>query len=259
MKLIPLYLFMMTLVVLMVLLINKNSEQVVFKYLSVDTYYSYLDREDELIYIDFYLNTRKHPFVEKESYQQLKIHNEDLSKAMNLELKTVIYLNEENYLNETFYKYSYVFSAPELDYDFDIEKCYLQIELTNDDVYDVYIGSISFKSQNEDEPFIEWKALSSKRNKLSFVPRLFEIEIEYIDLNKTIKKISVGNLYETNFIITDHVIKIEITHENQLFYACPVIITYEDEQINTLNYFVYMKDFETLKQSGQLIYHYALN
>lgn len=250
---------MITMVVFMVILINKNETEISFKYLSVDTYYSYLDQEAEQIYIDFYLNTKKHPLVDEKSYHQLKIHDLDDSKSMNLELKNIIFLKEESYLNETYYKYSYVFDSPVLGYDFDIKDCYLNIELINEDVYDVFIGSFSLKSIDEDRQLIDWTALSGKKDKMTYISRLQQIDVEYVSLSKPIQSISVGNLYDVSYEVTDSLIKISIPFSNQLFISCPIIITFESSEVNAINYFVYMKEFETLKQSGQLIYHYALN
>ncbi|BCR36034.1 hypothetical protein [Mariniplasma anaerobium] len=259
MKHIFVYIFMITLVVFMVILINKNQNTIQPKLLSVNTYYSYLDEIGEDCYIDFYLNTKDHPMVDVNSYQNLKLHNQEYSKSIELELNNVIFLHQETYLNETYYKYSYVFNMPLLGYDFDIESSYLEISLVNEDLYDIFIGSISFKTIDEDESFINWTALSGRKEDNQYLSRLYEIDIEYNELLDDIKQISVGNLFNVSFEVYDEIIKITIPYKNELFYACPIFITFDDNQINTINYFVYMKDYETLKQSGQLIYHYALN
>jgi hypothetical protein len=250
---------MITLVVFMVILINKNQNVIKPKMLTIDTYYSYLDEVGNDCYIDFYLNTNQHPIVDINSYQNLKLHDIDHSKSIELELKDVIYLHQETYLNENYYKYSYVFDMPLLGYDFDIASSYLEIMLVNDDLYDIFIGSISFKTVDEKESFINWTALSGRKEAHQYLSRLYEIDIEYQDLLDDIKDISVGNFYDVSFEISNDIITINIPYENKLFYACPIFITYENNQVNTMNYFVYIKDFETLKQSGQLIYHYALN
>lgn len=259
MKHVFVYVFMITLVVFMVILVNKNENVINPKLLSVDTYYSYLDEDTEDCYIDFYLNTKDHPLVDVNSYSNLKLHNIDHSKSIELELKDVIFLHQETYLNETYFKYSYVFDMPLLGYDFDIISSYLEIILVNDDLYDIFIGSISFKTIDEDESFMDWTALSGQKQDNQYLSRLHEIDIEYDQLLDGIKHISVGNLYDVSFEIFDDIINITIPYEHQLFYACPIFITYQNDKINIINYFVYMKDFETLKQSGQLIYHYALN
>jgi hypothetical protein len=250
---------MIFLVVFMVVLINKNRDMIQPKLLSVDTYYSYLDDEEEDCYIDFYLNTKDHPMVDQTSYSNFKLHNEDYSKLIELDLKNVIFLNQETYLNEYYYKYSYVFNMPLLGYDFDIEDSFLEICLINDDIYDIFIGSISFKSVDDDHSLINWSALSGRKEDNQYLSRLYEIDIEYIEILDDIKFISVGNLYDVSFEVVNEILRITIPYENELFYACPIFITFDNNQINTINYFVYMKDYETLKQSGQLIYHYALN
>jgi hypothetical protein len=187
------------------------------------------------------------------------LHNLDHSKSIELDLKDVLYLHQEAYLNENYYKYSYVFDMPLLGYDFDIIDSYLEILLVNDDLYDIFIGSISFKTIDENESLINWTALSGKKEENQYLSRLYEIDIEYQELLDDIKYIQVGNFYDVSFEVSNDLITLTIPYENKLFYACPIFITYENNSVNSINYFVYIKDFETLKQSGQLIYHYALN
>jgi hypothetical protein len=243
----------------MVILINKNQHVIQPKLLTIDTYYSYLDEIDNEYYIDFYLNTTTHPLLDIDSYQNLKLHNLDHSKSIELDLKDVLYLHQEAYLNENYYKYSYVFDMPLLGYDFDIIDSYLEILLVNDDLYDIFIGSISFKTIDENESLINWTALSGRKEENQYLSRLYEIDIEYQELLDDIKDIQVGNFYDVSFEVSNDLITLTIPYENKLFYACPIFITYENNKVNSINYFVYIKDFETLKQSGQLIYHYALN
>ncbi len=259
MKHVFIYVFMAVLVVFMVILINKNHDEVDPVLLSIDTYYSYVDQDGEVGYIDFYINTNHHPLIDTNSYANFKLHNIDDSKSIDLEIKDIIYHHQEMYLNETYLKYSYVFDMPLLGYDFDIKSCYMNVVLINEDVYDIYIGAISFKTIDNIENNIDWTALSGTKAEGQYLSRLNQIQVEYDILDQEIESISLGNLYDVSFTIEDQILAIDIAYESQLFYACPIYITYIDHRNDLINYFVYIKDFETLKQSGQLIYHYALN
>lgn len=259
MKHIFIYVFMVSLVVFMVILINKNRKEIEPILLSIDSYYSYIDQEGELGYIDFYLNTNIHPILDIKSYDNLKLHNQDRSKSIELDIKDVLFLHQETYLNDTYLKYSFSFDVPLLGYDFDIESCYMEIILVNEEIYDIYIGSISFKTIDQIENSIDWTGLSATKENGQYLSRINEINVEYDTLSNEIRKITVGNLYDVSFSLKDNVLTIHIPYIEQLFYACPIYITYVDDQKDLINYFVYIKDFETLKQSGQLIYHYALN
>ena len=164
MKHVLLYMFMIITVVFMVILINKNEETVHQKLLSIDTYYSFIDDENEQMYIDIYLSDQDHILTSIDSYESLEVHNKSDKKSMVLSLKDVIYQHDEVYLNETFYKYTYIIEMPLLGYDFDIEDCYLDIKLINDDHYDIYIGSLSLKTVDEtNENSLDWTALSGRK------------------------------------------------------------------------------------------------
>lgn len=259
MKNLVIYVFIAVIVIFMVILINKNEETISPKVLTVDTYYSYIDQADEVFYIDFYLSTHIHPLTKIESYAKTMIHDEAFDKSLDLTLNDVIYRHQENYLNETYYKYSYVFDMPVLSYDFDILDCYLEIGLTNEMIYDFYVGSFSLKTIHDDSDHLDWKALSGVKKEGSYVSRLDTITVTYESLEEPISHISLGNLYDVNFEVVDDEIIIKIPYKAQLFYACPIFITFSDHETEVFNYFIYINDYEVLKQSGQLIYHYALN
>lgn len=260
MKHVVVYIFIIIVCLFMVILINKNQETQSVKLLTVDTYYSFVDETDSYIYLDFYLNTNNHPMVDQESYQSLMIHSQDQSKSMNLALTDVLFQHQETYLNDLYFKYTYKIESPLLGYDFDISDCYLTVELNNDETYALYMGSISLKTIYEDDfTHLDWQGLSGSKQDQSYLSRLKQIDIDYTRLSEDIKSIHVGDLYHVSYEVLEDEIIIDIPYMKQLFYACPIIITFEDHSIYVIDYFVYIKDYEILKQSGQLIYHYALN
>lgn len=259
MKHVVIYIFMSICIIFMVILINKNEKTLSPKVLTVDTYYSFLDTEDEFLYIDFYLSTKYHPLTDIASYGNMVVHDEDNEKTLHLTLNNVIYRHQETYLNDTYYKYTYAFEMPVLAYDFDIAKCYLETELTNGEQYDFYIGSLSLKTVVDDSNHLNWTSLSGIKKPDSYLSRLHEITISYDTLDESISSISLGALYDVSFEVLDDKIIIDVPYLEQLFNASPIIITFTDNEVEVFNYFVYINDYEILKQSGQLIYHYALD
>ncbi|AUD63004.1 hypothetical protein BK010_05150 [Tenericutes bacterium MO-XQ] len=259
MKQAVIYIFMSICIVFMVILINKNEKTLSPKVLTVDTYYSYLDVEGEFLYIDFYLSTQLHPLTDIKSYGSTVIHDEDDEKSLHLTLDNVIFRHQETYLNDTYYKYTYAFEMPVLGHDFDILECYLETELTNGVTYDFYIGSLSLKTVVDDSEHLSWTSLSGIKKPESYLSRLHEITIDYEKLDISILSVSVGSLYDVSFEVKDHQIILSIPYQAQLFNACPITITFTDYEVEVFNYFIYINDYEVLKQSGQLIYHYALD
>jgi len=259
MKHIVIYVFMIICVTFMVILINKNEEVISPKVLTVDTYYSFLDQEDALIYIDFYLSTKIHPLTDLDSYSQVVLHDETYDKSLNITLNNVLFRHQETYLNDTYYKYTYALKTPLLGHDFDILECFMNIELVNGNAYDFYIGSFSLKTAIDDSEHLSWTELSGLKKPGSYLSRLDEVTISFDALDEDIEHISFGNIYELSFEIIDQKIKVDIPYQAQLFNACPIIVRFADQEVEVFNYFVFINDFEILKQSGQLIYHYAID
>ena len=259
MKNLVIYVFIIVTVIFMVMIINKNEETRTPKILTVDTYYSYIDALDDVFYIDFYLSTSIHPLTEINAYLSVMIHDEAFDKSLDLNLFDIIYRHQETYLHETYYKYSYVFDMPALAYDFDILDCYLEISLTNESIYDLYVGSLSLKTVRDDSHHLEWSALSGLKKEGSYLSRLDTITIHYEKIDENISHISLGNLYDVTFQVIEDEIIITIPFKAQLFYACPIIMIFADNETEVFNYFIYINDYEILKQSGQLIYYYALD
>ena len=259
MKQIVIYVFMTVLVIFMVILINKNEKNISLKVLTVDTYYSFLDQEDEMIFIDFYLSTKMHPLSELNSYSQLVLHDESYDKSLNMALSHVFYRHQETYLNDAYYKYTYALETPLLGHDFDILECFMNIELINGDTYDFYIGSFSLKTATDDSDHLSWTELSGIKKPESYLSRLDKVTILFDALDENIEHISFGNLYDVTFEVIDHKINIQIPYQEQIFNACPIILRFADQEVEVFNYFVFINDYEILKQSGQLIYHYALD
>jgi hypothetical protein len=250
---------MVVCVVFMVILINKNEEVISPKVLTVDTYYSFLDQEGELIYIDLYLSTQMHPLTKLDSYSQIILHDESYDKSLNMSLNNVLFRHQETYLNDTYYKYTYALNTPLLGHDFDILECFMNVELVNGDAYDFYMGSFSLKTAIDDSEHLSWTELSGMKKPGSYLSRLDEVTISFDTLDEHIEHISFGNIYELSFEVIGNEIKIDIPYQAQLFNACPIMIRFSDQEVEVFNYFVFINDYEILKQSGQLIYHYALD
>jgi len=260
MKKMVIYLFLTAIVILMVTIIYRIEKNDLEKLLMISTYYTYADRENENIYIDFYISNRNHLLTSKSSYEQFYLHNSDQSKTLTLNLNKIIYHQKEVYLNETYYKYSFVFDSPLLTNDFLIEDAYLNLFLVNQTSYDFYIGSISFKDVSYyDSKLLDLKSLSGKKKKDSYLSRLDQIEIEFYQLEDIIKTISIGTEFDVNYQLNENQISIDIPYDDKLLYACPIFIEFEGGEKQLLDYFVYVKEFDSLAKSGQLIYHYALS
>ncbi|MCK9235251.1 MAG: hypothetical protein WC225_03730 [Acholeplasmataceae bacterium] len=259
MRQVVLYLFMIAALAFMALMINKRETEPSPKLLTVKTDYRFIDDSEQPLYFEFYTSTKNHPLLLLDSYEQLIIHNETETTQLTLVLKEIIYLHEESYLNDLYYKFSYLCEAPLLEMDFYLEEAFLTIVLVNNDQYTFYLGSIGLITPNESTNHLDWQALSGEKKPGSFLSRLAQIKVEFNGLNQSIHSIYVDGVTPSEFYIENQTLIVLIDEQNALLNACPVVIWFQDGSHQLLPYFIYIKDFEILKNSGPLIYHYALN
>lgn len=259
MRQVVLYLFMIAALAFMALMINKRETQPSPKLLTVKTDYRFIDEREEPLYFEFYTSTKNHPLLLLDSYEQFIIHNETESTQLTLVLKELIYLHEESYLNDLYYKFSYLCEAPLLEMDFYLEDAFLTIILINGHHDTFYLGSISLITPNESTNHLDWQALSGEKKPGSYLSRLAQINVEFKTLNQSIHSIYVDSETPSEFYIENQILIILIEEQSALLNACPVVIWFQDGSQQLLPYFIYIKDFEILKNSGPLIYHYALN
>jgi hypothetical protein len=52
---------------------------------------------------------------------------------------------------------------------------------------------------------------------------------------------------------------LSIPYQESLLYDVPIIITFVDDSVQTLDNFPYIIDYQVIKESGPLLHVYALN
>ncbi len=256
MKHIFIYVTLFCLAALMVFIIKSNTKTPPIKLYTVDTYYSYILKDEETIDIAFYLNA-SYLLEDKASYAETTLHNEDDSKQLDVELSSINKAGSETYLGETYDKYIWSFYMPSMNQSFYLEDGYLNITLDNSMELDLYFGSLSLFYVESQVSYLNWTALSAIKGDTD-INRMHQIMIEYHEIDQMIEHISLGVDQEVLFDL-DEVLTLTLPNKNQCFNACPIIITYQNGDIEVIDYFIYIKDYQILKESGLMLYGYLLS
>jgi len=256
------FLFYVTVIILvsaLVIIIKQNEVMIEKRVLTVAQYYSYRSVEEKRMEVPIYLNEEKHPLSNPESYLSIYFSNLDESKKIEMPLKEIQYGHVETYLSGVYHQYLLVLELPYLDHDFLIEDLYMHIELINMDQYSFYLGSFSMVYLLDSEDLLDWTGLNGSKKEHTFLSRLQEIYIDYESLVGEIDRIEIGVHMEVVFTILENRITLEIPDADFLLNDIPIIIYYNDNQIQIIDNFRYLVDYQILKESGPLINAYALN
>jgi len=253
------YVTVLLLVSLMVIVINENEVTLEKRVLTVAQYYSYMSVEEKSMEVPIYLNVKNHPLSNPESYMSIYFSNMEETKKIQMHLKTINYGHVETYLNGTYHQYLIELELPYLDYDFFISDLYMHIELTNSDQYDLYLGSFSLKTLLTSEEVLNWTGLNGIKAENSFLSRLKEIYIDFESIDEEISRIEIGIEEDVSFLIHEKRIILTIEDDDYLLNDVPVIIYYTNNQVQIIDNFRYLVDYQILKESGPLIKTYALN
>lgn len=259
MKHIFIYLTIIVLSMLCVVIIKTNSEKLPAKIYTVNTYYSYVIDHNDTIDLFFYIND-DHVLEDEDAYDIIYLENDDQSKSLSLDVQALKYVDDESYLGETYHKYVLMLDMPTLNVGFKIDEMYASIYLINGQHYRFYMGSLSlYKPVQEEMSYLDWQGLSAIKKEGSKLSRIHEIYITYLHLDKTITYVEIGEEKQVSHTIEDDKITLTLADENQLLYATPIIIHYLDDTIQIIDYFLYINDFQILKESGYLLNGYELS
>jgi hypothetical protein len=243
----------------MTYIILNNEPKQSAKLLSISTTYSYLYDEDQTIEVPLFINHKKHPLNHIDSYQSLYLSDENEQKRLEVSLKEIKKAHFESYLGEVYQLIILVLDLPYMDNVFEISECYLHLNLVNQETYQIMIGDFHMTYQESNTDALLWDSLYGIKAENTFLSRIFEIHIPYQTLHKDILSVSVGTSDILSFRLEDSILKIQILHRSMLLYDVPVIITYTDQSIQTIQNFRYIIDYQLLKESGPLVHIYALN
>jgi hypothetical protein len=259
MKQIIFYVFTALIAFFMAYMILNNEEKQSPKLLTIDTTYSYLYDENQKMEIPFFINHKHHPLNDINSYELLYLSDEEESKRVEVELLDIRRAHFETYLGETYQHMILSIKLPFMSGPFEIKDAFIHIYLVNQDTYQFQIGDFYLNHVVSNHEFLHWHSLYGAKKENQFISRLSEIHIPYESLEKPIKSISIGTDDLLSFSIDPTLLKITIMNKDRLLYNVPLVITFDDDSIQTIHNFRYLIDYQLLLESGPLVNIYALD
>jgi hypothetical protein len=259
MKNIVFYVFVLLLSATLVYIIIENKPKRISKIIFVETTYSYLAQENLEMDVSFYVNMKNNPLVSKDSYDYLYLSNHADSKRLEVTIKEMTSSHYESYLGEDYLKYTMTLFMPYLFGDFEIEDLFISVYLMNLEQHIFKLGSLFIKDVSSSSNHLNWTGLNGIKEEHIYLSRLGEIHMDYLHLGMPIESISMGTDDQVTFSILEDVLVIDIVYQPTLLYDVPLIITFIDDTVQTIQNFPYIIDYQIIKESGPLLHVYALN
>ncbi len=253
------YVTSLVLVVGMGIIIYHNHPSITPQLLSVRKEYALIADEDKTLDVHLYVNVSDHPIIHPESHVSASLSNLDGTKRMDVMLQDIKKGQRESYLEMIWTEWIFIYEISVMGYDYVIADCYLEITLESGDPYQIELGKLYITHLEDTQEVLEWNDLSAKKQSGSFLSRISEIEIGYLELNTPIHKISVGTGTPCTFEVMDDHIKVYVPHDFYLLSRVPILIEYEDGSRQIIQNFTYIIDHHILKESGMLVRTYALH
>lgn len=245
-KIIPYFLIIITLVLMIVLLLDKKDTENIA--LTINTNYTYLyTNEEDLIKIKIYYNNDKNYLTNINYIQAVKIKSKD--NFMYLDLVKINYLDIEYYQNKTYYLYEYHFKMPNLTDNLFFINSELEFILHNNDTYNLYIGNLNLLYL-DNYSYLNWQSLEGKKDNDNDL-YLSKIIVK-IEENIAINKIYSFKYNELDFEIKNDLLTINLNLKDQHFNNIPIIIESNNNYYIIPNY-QYTIEYNVLEKAGRLL------
>ncbi|MBE0700940.1 MAG: hypothetical protein IH571_04570, partial [Acholeplasmataceae bacterium] len=195
-------------------------------------------------------------------YERMFIANEDESKKLELNLQSIQVGQMESYLNESFQKMTWIVDMPFLENDYKLEDGFIHLELINLESYVFFIGDMHLIYPKDASNDLNWIGLHGTKKENSFLSRLDAIFVEMDAIAVEIEAVLIGIEHAVTFEISGETLVLRIPYENALLFNVPIIIRYQHQgnvKTQYIENFKYVVDYQILKESGPIIYAYALN
>ncbi|MDY0277025.1 MAG: hypothetical protein RBQ97_02970 [Acholeplasma sp.] len=239
----------------LILIVNITPKEKNYRILTVDTQYTYLYQKKQSLKLFLYFNDGKIPVTEQEGYERFKVHDKDDNKSLVLELINIDYMNSEQYLNETYYKYYYEFKIPNLANDFIVDDAILEIVFANNKRIELQLGNFELIYLDNYQE-LDWSSLDSKKESSDSF-QISNIMIEFFDNIAKIDDIKIGS-ESVNFIMYENAINVIIPKKDLVITNLPVIINTTNKIFVVKNH-DYIIEYNLLEKVKKGINNYEFN
>lgn len=241
-----------------VLLINMNQEPTIDQAITISEYYSVVDPFQQ-IDVPIYLTNDEHILTYEEAYQSIFLKDSEETKKINVSLKQITTDGEEMYLGSVFHRYILELNLPVIDADYFIDDCYIEIHLNNQLSFTFSIGYFSFMHVEDNASYLFWTRLEALKDTNVHISRIYQIKVNFETMDKTISSIHIGLNQPVVYDITENDMLISIMYDDLLLYGCPIVIYYDDQTSQIIDYYRYVKENNMLQTSGVLNHVYDIS
>jgi hypothetical protein len=252
------YVFSVVLIITMGIILYHDQPMISPQLLSVDREYHLISGRDDTIDIPLYVNVEHHDFLDIDQHIGSYLSNQQGTKKMDIHLTGIAVGTQEYYLDMLWTEWIFVYELSVVGYDYEIQDLYLDVMLENGDAYQIKLGRLSILSVTETKEHLDWHALSARKATGSLFSRIETIDIEFNHLHAHISSITIGFHDNCPFVIVDQHLKITIREAHFLLNRVPIIIDFQDGEVQIIDNFTYIIDHQVLKESGMLVTTYAL-
>jgi hypothetical protein len=232
------------------------------KVITVSTSYRYLLEEDGVYELFIYTNDLNHPILDQKYHELTFLSDHFQNKKIEIEVVDLNVEYYEKHLSEKYARVKIRYRINLIGSYMSIEDVYLMIALTNDDLYQFYLGDIHFITEANDGKLKIKTLYGEKRTDVPF-SRLKHVYVT-LEENENISIESIISAYdkEHSFNYQDQVLQIIIDKEDKILHNLPFVIKYiKDHQVYEfhINNFRYVIEYETLNENGVLLNFYGLH
>ena len=259
MKRLLFYLVVILLSVCLGLILEKMSPTLQPKLLTVDTEYSFLMDEDQVGTFSLYINDLSHDIVNESMILRIILEDLETKDLIELTLYEIDLGHDEVYLNEVFTRVFLKFIVPNLSEDWVFDDANLRVELNNQSEFSLRLGRVTFLKRGSDEVMIDWSSLDGLKRTNDLRSRLGEIHLSFIGSLKPILSVEIGTHVDVSFQLSEDTLTLYIPTDDYLLYDVPLRLHFNDGTTFSMSNFIYIVDYQILKESGPMINVYQLD
>jgi|GEM_PF-2693738 len=251
MKVIISSIILMISIIITSLLIFSNKKDVVQKFVTINTIYSYLYTDQKEIGITIYQNDLDFPMENKNLYEIISIHNITETRRLQLDLIEVIKLGEEPFNGEDFGKYSFKFKFPNFTNNYTIKDAKLEITLYGGMHMDLDIGDFYLMYEPKAQ-YLKWDMVEGKKFSENEI-QLSELHVYMSEKLENIETIEIFEGSNLHYLYEDNLLRIFLDEYNKVVDNIPIIVKTTDGRSHVFYNFPFVHQMNLLSKAKESI------
>lgn len=243
----------------MFLIIEHNSPQPKTVLISVETTYSKLYDDQTPLTVPIYISAHAHEMLSETYINHIQLIDEDAGFELLIDGYHISYGHQETYVNEVFQQVLFHMEMPYFGRDLTMLNAELIIDMTDGKTHRMPIGQLHLVHRIEGMVNrLDVKSQYGIKQTGDTLSRLHEVHLHVYEQPQGINRMDIGGI-EVSYLLDGMILKLSIPYDDSLLYDVPIRIYYDDGHIDHIDNFIYIIDYEILKESGPLLYVLTLD